>query len=126
MKLFHCAGGNPNTVAFACVHDAYHCLPDHPGEGRPGSGHLLTWRDAQKTTQRTALHTIAVDRYGPVADWHLKTDELGTSLVGAQGCVDWHIQLVQQQQIVLSERVSGRVYDLLPQASGQWTMTKRA
>ncbi|HCD33607.1 MAG TPA: heparinase [Phycisphaerales bacterium] len=125
MKLFHCAEGKPSTVSFACVHDAYHCLPNHRGEGRPGSGHLLTWGDTQKRTQLTALHAIAVDRYGPVADWHLKPDETGTSMVGLAGCVDWHIQLIEQNSILISERVSGREYELLLQDSTQWTLTKK-
>jgi hypothetical protein len=126
MKLFNCSGGLPSTVQFACVHDAYHCLPDHPGEGHSGSGHLLTWRDHTMRKQLTSLHAIAVDRYGPVADWHIKTDENGTSTTGLAGCVDWHIKLDEQQQAIdLSETVSGRQYALRPDASGRWTIVKK-
>jgi hypothetical protein len=76
--------------------------------------------------QLTSLHAIAVDRYGPVADWHIKTDENGTSTTGLAGCVDWHIKLDEQQQAIdLSETVSGRQYALRPDASGRWTIVKK-
>lgn len=125
MKLFNCADASPSNAAFACVHDAYNCLPDHRGEGRPGSGQLITWNDSELTTQRTALHAIVVDDYGPVAEWHLKNDATGHSLEGSNGSVDWHIQTLEQSQIILTERVSNRQYNIAVDASGKWQISKQ-
>ena len=78
-----------------------------------------------ETKLQMPLHAIAVDRYGLVADWHIKTDENGTSTTGLAGCVDWHIKVDENQQAIdLSERTSGRQYALRLEDSGCWSILK--
>lgn len=111
MKLFHLGNGIPGTPEYAYVHDAYNPLPAATGEGLPGSGILLTWREpaSQAQTQRTVIHAIAIDGYGRVAGWHLK-DPDGAPVLESPGATEcWKLEVDQDmQRIGITETVSGR------------------
>lgn len=95
MKLFHLGAGKPATPAYAFVHDAYHPLPAGQGEGRPGSGILLTWSEpsAAARQKRTVVHAIAMDAYGQVAGWHLREDGGDPILESPDKKVRWQLTL---------------------------------
>lgn len=75
MKLFHLADGKLAGPEYGYIHDAYHPLPNQPGEGASGSGTLIRWNEKKAQTERIAVHAIAMDGYGEVAGWHLKGED---------------------------------------------------
>ncbi|NJL31897.1 MAG: hypothetical protein HC898_09835 [Phycisphaerales bacterium] len=48
MKLFNLNGDRRETIRYAYIHDSYHCLPNHPGEGGPAAG---CWFVGQRPNQ---------------------------------------------------------------------------
>ena len=75
MKFFHLGEHTaPTGPAYGFVHDAYHPFPNQKGEGAPGSGLQFNWRETAPTRERTVIHAIALDAYGPVSQWHLRRD----------------------------------------------------
>lgn len=50
----HLGGDAMGGLTYAHIHDAYHPLPDQLGEGRPGSGLLMSWTESEATLARTA------------------------------------------------------------------------
>ena len=125
MKMFHIGSGTLGSPEHACVHDAYSPEPADIGEGRPGSGKLVTWREAEPNTVRTVVHAIALDGYGSVAGWHLKqTGEGRFFLEGPGGRARWSVATdfedASHASIVLSESVSS-LSRTLRGADGGWT-----
>lgn len=111
MKFFHLGNGKLGTPEHAYVHDAYHPYPQGTGEGRPGSGELLTWQEREAVTERTAVHAIALDSYGPIGSWHLK-DEDGKRVLESPGATErcWIDVAPDADTIQIGESVSGRAW----------------
>ncbi len=122
MKLFSLSGGRV-TRTWAHVHDAYHTQPGQMGEGRPGSGHLLHWREPNATTERMTLHAIALDGYGEVARWHLRSEANRHGLESAGGTVLWTVESTPQR-ITIREEKAGRVYHLTDNGQDVWSLVR--
>lgn len=101
MKLFHLAGGNFQKPLHAFVHNAYSPSPASPGEGRSGSGTLLTWQQPKATTHTRALHAIAIDSYGAVAAWHLTRNNHQATISHANSSEDWTIDVSNPESIAI-------------------------
>lgn len=115
MKLFHLGAGHAQTPAYAYLHDVYHPFPNGPGEGRSGSGVLVSFQEpaGQAQEARTTIHAIAMDGYGPVAGWHLKTDGPSPSLESPQGDARWSLHCAADaSRIEISETVKGRSWQV--------------
>jgi len=107
LKLFHLNDATIGEPENAYVHDAYHPLPARRGEGLPGSGKLLTWRERMPATSRTAVHAIAIDGYGPIASWHLKSEDDNPFLESPGGGARWSIKVSDDaRQIEIMESVA--------------------
>lgn len=119
MKFFHLAGGTLAGPAYAHVHDAYSPDPNQNGEGKSGSGTLLTWSENQPATTRTAVHAIALDGYGTIAGWHLKEVD-GLPVLESPGATErWRLDSHPDLQYIrLSETVSGRQWSVENEISG--------
>jgi hypothetical protein len=124
MKLFHLAGGKFHGPTNAFVHDAYHPLPDQVGEGRPGSGQLVRWREREARTERTVVHALAMDHYGAISGWHLRngTDD-SVTLEGPQRAEAWTLR-TEENRFTLEEGVSGRRYEVVAAEGGLWNLQK--
>jgi hypothetical protein len=128
LKLFHLGAGLPGTPEYAYVHDAYDPLPAATGEGRPGSGMLLTWREPAKAaqTRRTAVHAIAMDGYGVVAGWHLREDPEGPVLESPDKDRSWQLVLNGEGEgMEIRELATGRAWSALP-GDRDWTLTAKS
>jgi hypothetical protein len=120
MKLFHLSNGRLNGPAYGYVHDAYHPLPNQLGEGKPGSGLIFRWQEAQKQTSRLAVHAIALDDYGAIADWHLHRDEHQIELEGPGAEVCWRLSIQESPVILtLEEKVSGQKWTVEQKSDGR-------
>ncbi len=124
MKLFSLSGGGVKS-SWAHVNDAYHPLPAQRVEGRPGSGHLLQWSEPRAVTQRMVLHAIALDGYGEVARWHLRSQAQSTELEGPGGTVVWAIEPTPGR-IIIRERRSDRHYELVDSGADIWMLRRLA
>lgn len=125
MKLFHLGHGLPATPEYAYVHDAYDPHPASPGEGRPGSGILLTWREppSQTKTKRTVVHAIAVDGYGQVAGWHLKNHDGSPMLESPNADERWVIDTADDSDTFhIRDLIKGRAWTVKPASEGKWMM----
>jgi Heparinase II/III-like protein. len=124
MKLFHLGGGKIHGPLHAHVHDAYHPLPAQVGEGRPGSGQLIRWTEREARTDRTVVHAMAIDHYGTVAGWHLRTgEENAVTLEGPQGAVSWTLR-TEETRFLIGEKVTGRRYVVSAANDGSWKLEK--
>jgi hypothetical protein len=115
MKLFHLADAALSGPVYAFVHDAYHPDPGRPGEGRSGSGMLYRWIEPAPRSFRLAVHAIAVDDYGLVADWdcEIRGDAIHLSRPGA----GWSLYLGVPHPLELT---------LVCEADGRrWTLAER-
>lgn len=70
LRLAHTSNGRLNGPVYAVMHDAYHPAPNQRGEGQSGSGMLYRWIEPDARQSRLIVHTIAVDDYGLIDDWH--------------------------------------------------------
>ncbi len=124
MKMINLSGARKDPVRFAYMHDAYHCLPNHTGEGKPGSGMLVRWTEKQPTTQRVAVHVMIVDGYGTVADWHMHQQPDGiTEVTGLKNNPCWRLQLDPATlKMKVEETHSKQVVNIAADASGRWKM----
>ena len=127
MKLFNLSGSRRESIRYAYLHDAYHCLPNHPGEGRPGSGVLVRWSEKQARAQRQALHAMIMDGYGSVADWHLQQEDVHTTVVtGWKGSPCWRLKLdPDSPTIQIKESQSQLRLTVQADAAGPWHWSAR-
>ena len=112
MKLFHLGDdAKPRSLCptYSYVHDAYHPLPAQHGEGRPGSGLLFDWVENEAHAGlRTKVHVFALDAYGPVSAWHIRTEPH----IGLKGeNEDWELQL-NDDAFIVSELNSGEKHTI--------------
>lgn len=120
MKLFHLGEESaPQGPFYGHVHDAYHPLPGQKGEGAPGSGMQFRWQEHSARTGRTAVHAIALDSYGPVSQWHLRTEE-GIALKGQRE--EW-VLAVENSGFLITEKITGESVRLL-ETAGKWSMVQ--
>ncbi len=126
MKFFNLASTvRPNGFLHGYIHDAYHPLPNQPGEGAPGSGLLFNWCEKEPVSGlRTVIHAAVVDEYGPVAHWHLRQEnDHACSLEGSEKCCNWRIDATNPKQIIIEETVSGKRYSVTCGADEQWVLS---
>ncbi|MBR0458501.1 MAG: heparinase II/III family protein [Victivallales bacterium] len=121
MKLFHLGDGSkPRSLcpSYSYVHDAYHPLPDQPGEGHPGSGLLFDWIETEaRTGLRTKVHVFAVDAYGPVSAWHIRTEpHIGLKAFDE----DWELQ--QNEDSFVITELNSKETATLRLDGGNWTL----
>jgi hypothetical protein len=124
MKLFSLTGGEFKRFE-AHMNDAYHCLPGQPGEGRPGSAVLVQWTESEAAAMRRGVHAMALDSYGAIAGWHLKTGDgfVGLEAPGATAC--WTIRWLADE-LVIGESVSSRAYRLGADSKRHWALERTA
>jgi hypothetical protein len=126
LKLFHLGGGLLGGPMYAYVHDVYDPLPGAHGEGRQGSGLLLTWREPASAaqTRRTAVHAIAMDTYGPLAGWHLQTPEGQTVLEGPNARERWALETdAATGMMVVRDLAASRAWTISAATGGRWNFT---
>lgn len=124
MKLFHLGGHKMQGPVAAYVHDAYHPLPNQLGEGKSGSGQLITWSEQEAALTRTVTHAICLDSYGPVAGWHLRSDETGTALESPGAQINWKLSgEMDDQGFTLCETVSQTTYTISKE-QGNWQLSR--
>jgi hypothetical protein len=124
IKLFHLGSGILSGPTFAYVHDAYHPLPNQRGEGKPGSGMLMHWREQEATTERVVVHAIAVDSYGAIAGWHLCQDQNQVGLEGPNGTPLWTLDIAQDPLSCTIREAAGNSYCVCQDSTaGVWTLT---
>ncbi len=124
MKLFNLSGNAQlNGPMYAHVHDAYHPLPQQPGEGAPGSGMLFNWTEKTPAKTRCAIYAIVVDEYGIVTGWHMQQkDENTCSLEGPASCCRWTLS-VADNLMTIEEEISERKYSITIN-NGTWSLHK--
>jgi hypothetical protein len=125
IKLFHLGGGAMSGPVYAYVHDAYHPLPNQRGEGKPGSGLLYRWQEREAATTRTVVHAAAVDDYGSIAGWHLRSRDDGWALEGPRGHPVWRLRVEQAPLAFgLWEETEGACYRVAQDDRGEWTLAQ--
>jgi hypothetical protein len=122
MKLFTLAGGGLRQ-RFAHLNDAYHCMPGQSVEGRSGSGVLVFSEEPQATLERVAIHAMAMDSLGGVADWHLLQSDGAVILESGRADESWALR-AGTQTIRIEERRSGRAYVASSRDDHAWTFDR--
>ncbi len=106
LQLFHAGDARPAGPVYAYVHDAYHPEPNRPGEGKPGSGLLYRWTEAQPRENRLVVHAFAMDRYGLADQWQFTGGPHRYGLTN--GRESWTLQTDEGNGLYLSlESISG-------------------
>ncbi|GAB3643794.1 heparinase II/III domain-containing protein [Spirosoma arcticum] len=85
MRLWQVMSGAPphaqlSGPVYGYLHDAYHPEPAQLGEGKPGSGLLFRFTDAQNVQTINRMHVIVVDDSAFVDDWQLTPDPEGLTV----------------------------------------------
>lgn len=125
LKLFHLGGGVMGGPAYGYMHDAYHSLPNQLGEGKPGSGLIMSWTEAQPALERTVTHAIALDDPATITGWHLYRGENDVTLEGPAGREAWSLTVdANPLRFTLRETVSGQQYEI-GQSGDTWQMEAR-
>ncbi len=125
LKLFHLGQGSALVhPQHAFVHDAYHPQPGGLGEGVSDTGRLVGWRESRPATERTVVHALAVDGYGPVAGWHLKQAEDGSPILESpDASVRWCLSVAPDATtLTVRELVSARAYTASSDPTGAWSL----
>lgn len=127
MKLFNVCESRMIGPQYSFVHDAYHPLPNQLGEGKSGSGKLMTWQSTEKEKSTVGLHAIALDNFGSVAGWHLRSGEDGSTILeGPNSNVVWALKIDKESRtMTISEKNSGREYVVAPSDNGNYAVKKK-
>jgi hypothetical protein len=125
MKLFHLADGTMAGPIYAYMHDAYHPLPNQQGEGKPGSGMLMSFTEREPALARTALHVFVLDDAGSIGAWHLHTTGSSVEVEGPAASSRWTIEMqAEPLHVVVAQHVTGEAYELAA-PGGVWQFTPR-
>lgn len=126
IKLLHLGGGNLRGPIHAYIHDTYHTAPGQRGEGTPGSGQLVHWTEKSPLRERTVVHAICVDHYGPVAGWHFRAEEgFAAILEGPQRSEIWKLKIdAAGEKFHIEETITGRRYSITNQPDAGWGLQK--
>jgi len=124
MKLFSLSGGSFDQ-RWAHVNDAYHCMPGQMGEGRPGSGILLRWTEAESCTERLVIHAIVLDTCGTIAGWHLRRDAGALQLEAPHAAARWTLRAATDN-VTVEEPVAGLNHRLQADAHDRWTLHRES
>ena len=125
MKFFHFGAGELGGPVYTHVHDAYHPLPNQLGEGRPGSGLLIRWTEKDATVERTVAHAACMDHYGPIAGWHLRTEEGYAAVLEAPSRAElWKLRVDGKTGFFIEESVTGRQYNINQKPGAGWNLEK--
>jgi hypothetical protein len=121
MKLFHCGPGRFSELAHGWMHLAYHPLPGQLGEGASGTATIARFLEKEAARERWAVHAIAVDGYGAVANWHLKNAIGPTVLEAPYARERWALNATGEG-IALKEEISGRHWRIQRIEDSRWEM----
>jgi len=125
LKIFHIGAAKLSpTPQYAYVHDAYHPEPNQLGEGRPGSGHLVTWRETKPVQERTAIHAFAMDSYGVVAGWHMHSESEGPVLESPDKKVRWQLGIQPGGTTMTLNELGTRRQWAVQNEAGKWSLAK--
>jgi hypothetical protein len=126
MKLFHLAGGTLGGPLYAYIHDAYHSLPNQLGEGKPGSGMLMSFTESEPALARTAVHAFVVDDPGSIGGWHLRTAGSSIEVEGPGASSRWTLDVqAEPLRLAVTEQVSSQTYEVAA-PKGIWQLTTRS
>ncbi len=127
MKLFHVGEASMPAPQYAYMHDAYAPLPAQLGEGKPGSGLLVRWEDAQARKSLCRVHAITVDSSSAVAGWHLKFEDGYVGIIESpDGSQAWKLKLdAEANQVSVLDTLSGKETSLLHSAEGKWSILQQ-
>ncbi len=117
--LFHFGSGALSGPTYAYVHDAYHPLPNQRGEGKPGSGLRMQWREREAQTHCVTAHAIALDSYSAVAGWHIGRDGNRMAVIGPEEDQRWELAIVADPLSFVIHR-DGRAMYRVVEAKDTW------
>ncbi len=121
LKLVHCGGGNMSGPVYANVHDLYHPLPAQLGEGKPGSGMLMRWTEAEPATARTVVHAICMDDTAVIGDWEVRNSDHGITIEGPGQ--RWTLLPASGgTSLAFTDEISQAAYTASRSADGNWTL----
>jgi len=113
LQLLHLGQGIADEPENAFVHDAYDPLPASLGEGRPGSGKLLTWTETESKTEHTGVHAIAMDSNTSILDWKLRLRSGSIAVHSPDEHEVWTLSPAHELQSISVEEVcSGRSWKI--------------
>jgi hypothetical protein len=122
LKLFHLGGGEFLEPLHAYVHDAYHPRPGQLGEGKPGSGQLVRWKEKTPIADRLVVHAIALDDPGAVAGWHLEEEEgFLAVLANPSRRQRWKLA-ANGPSFLLRDSAKNRQYDVIRNPDDSWKL----
>jgi len=75
LSIFHGSDCQFNGPVYSYAHDAYHPEPNHPGEGKPGSGLLYRWTEKQPQKTRCIVHAFIFDNAGQLHPWKFENTD---------------------------------------------------
>lgn len=123
LKMFHLSDAAMTGPHYGFVHDEYHPLPAQRGEGRPGSGVLLRWRERTAATSRVVVHAFAMDELGLVAGWHLQREGDVVTLEAPDKVTAWSLRISADTRVFeLSERRTAAKYAIDLDEGGAWSL----
>lgn len=123
MKLFNLSHGRLTGPEHAYVHDAYHPHPAGIGEGLPGSGQLMTFHEPGANKERTAVHAIALDGYGEIAAWHLKTIDDQIIVESPNAAARWCLTTNRDAtSIEIKELIGNKSWTVFRNATGAYVL----
>lgn len=121
MLMVHMGEGVRQGPLYGYVHDAYHPLPSQLGEGKPGSGQLVRWQEAQAQKCRVAAHTIVLDDASKIYGWQVEQDDQKWTVCDPSGSPTASI-IIQDDPLKIDvyDQVGGKAWRLTETLPGQW------
>lgn len=122
MKLFHLGKGSMGGPLYSYVHDAYHSLPSQLGEGKPGSGLLMSFAESEPALARTVVHACVVDDVASIGGWHLHTAGGSVEIESPGATSRWALDVTADPLgLAVVERASGEAYRVAA-TGGSWQL----
>ncbi len=122
MKLFMMAPARQRQPVAAFVHDHYRPQPiaeGGHGENSQGSGMLVRWTETDSKTSRVAVIAIAVDDYGIISQWHLRSEGSDAILESPGGAERWALRVGEScDSLSISEQIGKKSWRVSRQGDG--------
>ena len=125
IKISHYAKNNLVGPINSYMHDAYHTFAGQErSEGEPGSAILMRWNEPTAFTNRTVVHTIAIDDHAGIDGWNTKNENNLYTIEGKDRNENWTLKVAEDGSLSVEETVSHQHFSVTQDAKGVWSLAE--
>jgi hypothetical protein len=126
IKINHFAKDKLVGPIYANMHDAYHTyVAQARSEGEPGSAILTRWNETKPSSNKTVIHTIAIDDHAAIDGWNAKQDVNLYTIESKDRKENWTLKVAENGFLIIEETVSKQYFTVEKDTNGNWILAEK-